>query len=216
MLHTVRSVYETFSRQLRDALNGYELDISETLDEFLVTDANRKGVFTRENSNRLLYLLKAKDLEGADLIVTSCSTLTPCVERIRPFINTPLLAIDDAMMEQAVTCGSRILLMATAGSAIGPARQKLLLEAEKAGRELEVREILCTEAFQAIQNMDKASHDRLLLDAARRIDGPFDAVVLAQASMAHLEQNIAGIFGSTVLSSPRLCFARVKDILFGE
>lgn len=216
ILHTVRSVYETFAAQFRDALSSYELDIIEMLDEFLVIDTNRRGAFTLENRNRLLYLLKAADLEDADLIITSCSTLTPCVEQIRSFIHTPVLAIDDAMMERAVTCGSRITLVATAASAVGPARQKLLSEAEKAGQRLEFQEILCTDAFRAMQNRDKAAHDGLLLEIASQIDRSADAVLLAQASMAHLEQDIARICGRTTLSSPRLCFERAELILFGE
>lgn len=216
LLHTVRSVYESFAGQLKTALDGMEIEISNTLDEFLAADANRRGEFTQENSRRLLALLQAKDLEQADLIIVTCSTLTPAVEQIRPLIQTPLLAIDDAMMEQAVQSGEQFLLMATAGSAIGPAKQKLLSEAEKAGRTVSVQERLVPEAFRAIQQQDKAAHDRYLLEAAEQAGTGMDAVILAQASMAHLEMEIAERCGCTVFSSPAYCFARARQMLSGQ
>lgn len=213
LVHTVRSVYLTFAEQLQEGMPDRKLKISNTLDEFLSTDANEKGEFTRNNRNRLLLLLQAKDLEKADLIITTCSTLTPAVEKIRPFIKTPLVAIDDAMVEKAVTLGEKILVMATAGSAVEPTKQKLLVEAAKAGKHINLSALLCPEAFRAIQKMDKAEHDTLLKQAAETICG-VDTVVLAQASMAHIESEIEQISGCTTLSSPKLCFALVEKLLY--
>ncbi len=217
LLHTVQSVYKTFGNQLLEALAPKELMISNTLDEFLSTDANRREEFTKENTRRLLFLLQSKDLEGADLIITTCSTLTPTVEQVRPFLHTPVVAIDDAMMAQAVKKGSRVLIFATAGSAMGPARQKLLLEAAKAGKELVIEEMLCTDAFHALQAGEQEQHDQLLRNAARIIiDHAVDVVVLAQASMAHLQQDIQQISGCPTLSSPRPCFEQVRLLLYGK
>lgn len=216
LLHTVRSVYETFGDQLRAAFPGEELLLSNTLDEFLAADANRRGEFTLANTQRLLLLLQAKDLEGADLILTTCSTLTPAVEAIRPLLATPVVAIDDAMMAQAVQAGSRILVLATAGSAMGPAVRKLHTEAAKAAKEIQIVEMPCPAAFQAIQAMDRPRHDQLLRDAAHHIDHTVDVVVLAQASMAHLRQDIETICGRPVLASPQLCLEQVRQQLFGK
>ena len=215
LLHTVRSVYQTFAEQLEEALPGEEIKISNTLDEFLAVDANEKGSFTEENHERLRHLLQAKEMEKADLIVVTCSTLTPAVEKLRPFIKTPLIAIDDAMAAKAVECGERILVMATAGSAMQPEKEKLRLEAEKAGKEVVLGELLCPEAFKAIQRQEKETHDELLRQAAKGISG-FDTVVLAQASMAHLEAEIAQLSGCRVLSSPKLCMAQVKELLYSK
>ena len=68
------------------------------------------------------------------MIVVTCSTPTPVVNMIRPFVRVPLIAIDDAMGREAVTCGERILVLATAGSTEGPMREKLNAEAAKLGK----------------------------------------------------------------------------------
>ena len=211
LLHTVPSVLATFEGRLRTAIPDQELMIHNTMDSFLASDANIHG-FTQENLNRLYYILKALELEHADLIVVTCSTLTPSVERIRPFISTPLVAIDDAMAEKAVRQGEKITILATAYSTIGPTSTKLRNEAAKIGNSLELEDIVCEEAYTAIKKLDQKTHDDLLKEIALSIKEK-DAIVLAQASMAHLELEIRQITGIPTFSSPDSCIARVKEIL---
>ena len=52
-------------------------------------------------------------------------------------------------------------------------------------------------------------HDAILLDMAKNISG-YDCVVMAQASMAHLDQKIEAICKIPVPSSPGLCMEQVK------
>lgn len=216
LLHTVESVFRTFEGQLQQALAGQELEINSTLDEFFSVDANRKGCFSEENRRRLLYFLQAKDLEHPDLIIVTCSTLTPAVEQIRPFIHAPVLAIDDAMMDEAAATGNHILIMATAASAVEPSRQKLRLAAVRSGRLITISECLCPEAFAALNRQNRKLHDELLGKAADSTDPSVDMIVLAQASMAHMEHEIARRSGRPVLSSPSCCFTRAGQILFGK
>jgi len=210
LLHTVPSVLATFPNDLREALAGEELLIHNTMDEFLASDANING-FTQANLNRLLFILKAIELETPDLIVVTCSTLGPGVEKIKPFISTPIIVIDDAMTTKAVSLGQRITIMATARSTVAPTREKLIGRAN--GKALEITELVCDDAYTAIKKMDKTTHDRLLKEAAAAIKGQ-EVIVLAQASMGHLEEDIAKITGSETLSSPKLCFEQIKKTLY--
>ncbi|MEG1943475.1 MAG: aspartate/glutamate racemase family protein, partial [Angelakisella sp.] len=125
LIHTVKSVLDSFEGLLREAI-GDELLISNTLDDFLASDAAARGEFSVDNQNRLFYLLKAEELTHADIIVVTCSTLTPTVTALRGLIKTPVIAIDDAMTRLAVQSGEKITIMATAQSTVEPTRQKLL------------------------------------------------------------------------------------------
>ena len=211
LLHTVPSVLATFEGKLRDAMPDEELLIHNTLDTYLSSDANIRG-FTKENQTRLFLLLKAIELECVDVIVVACSTLTPSVDLIRPFLSIPLVAIDDVMTAKAVQQGERITVLATAYSTIKPTTTKLNNEAAKIGRVLQLDDIVCAEAFTAILKLDQETHDRLLKRTAESIKDR-DVIVLAQASMAHLEQEIQQITGIPTLSSPELCITQVKEIL---
>ena len=211
LIHTVKSVNDTFADHIISQLD--DVEIYNILDDFLAIDANARGEFTLENANRLFFLIKAAELSHADVIVATCSTLTPWVEKSRPFVTTPVVAIDDAMTRMAVSLGSKITIMATAQSTVEPTRKKLLHDAAEAGVNPKISIVVCEAAFRAMKANDMVTHDRILREAAHDIKDQ-DAVVLAQASMAHLEPDVQSICGCKTLSSPNLCIAQVKKILF--
>ena len=198
LIHTVKSVASGFDDSLRNYL-GYEVKIHNLWDDFLANNPNEIGEFTIQNRNRLFCDMKAQELTGADIIVTTCSTLTPAVELIRPFIQVPVIAIDDAMARRSVLYGKRIMVMATAESTVGPTVSKIKAEADKAGRETDIS--TCVK-----------KHDMILREKAGELKG-YDCIVLAQASMAHLEDETASITGCPVLTSPRLCMEEIKKKL---
>ncbi|MEM1484460.1 aspartate/glutamate racemase family protein [Oscillospiraceae bacterium PP1C4] len=211
LIHTVKSVLNSFEDRIRNAIDG-ELIIHNMLDDFLASDAAERGKFTQENLNRLFYDIRAAELTGADVIAVTCSTLTPAVVKIRPFIKTPVVAIDDAMTKLAVELGERITILATAQSTVEPTRSKLMHDAAQIKKRVSASVLVCDEAYTAIKKLDFETHDRLIKEMALSIKNQ-DVVVLAQASMAHLEQDIRKICGCPVLSSPELCVGQIKQII---
>lgn len=211
LIHTVKTVANSFEQKLKDYV-GEPVKIHNLWDDFLANNPNEIGEFTIENRCRLYNDIKSAEMTGADMIVVTCSTLTPVVNMIRPFVRVPLIAIDDAMGRKAVTCGERILVLATAGSTEGPMREKLNAEAAKLGKSIQIDFQANAEAFQAMKEVQMERHDAILLDMAKNISG-YDCVVLAQASMAHLDQKIEAICKIPVLSSPGLCMEQVKETL---
>ena len=149
LIHTVKTVANSFEQKLKDYV-GEPVKIHNLWDDFLANNPNEIGEFTIENRCRLYNDIKSAEMTGADMIVVTCSTLTPVVNMIRPFVRVPLIAIDDAMGRKAVTCGERILVLATAGSTEGPMREKLNAEALKMGS---TTQFTATEAGQALEYM---------------------------------------------------------------
>ena len=96
LIHTVKTVANSFEQQLKDYV-GEPVKIHNLWDDFLANNPNEIGEFTIENRCRLYNDIKSAEMTGADMIVVTCSTLTPVVNMIRPFIKVPLIAIDDAM-----------------------------------------------------------------------------------------------------------------------
>ena len=211
LIHTVKSVAVSFEEMVRKGV-GREVKVHNLWDDFLADNPNETGEFTADNRNRLFLDIKAQELTGADLIVTTCSTLTSAVEMIRPFIKVPVIAIDDAMAKKGITYGDRVLVMATAGSTVVPTVSKLQREGEMAGRQLSIDTCVCAEAFMALKAMDMELHDRILKEKAGTLPA-YDCIVLAQASMAHLEEEIGAVTGCPVLTSPRLCVEEIKNKL---
>ena len=204
-IHTVYSVIDSFTRQLREGIPG-DFKIHTLYDDFLASDPADTGKFSAINHQRLRLDFQACALTGADVIVVSCSTLSPSVRLLRGEVNVPVVAIDDAMVADAVAAGRRIGLLATANSTVGPSSSALQAAAAAAGTEIQLQVLCNEEANRAMKSGDKATHDRLVLELC-------DVVVLAQASMAHMEAAVAERTGIPVLSSPKRCIAQVREIL---
>ena len=211
IIHTVKSVLNSFEGDLKAALEE-DIKVNNLMDEFLASDPAEVGQFTIDNRNRLLMDIKTQELTGADIIVTTCSTLTPAVEMVRPFIKVPVIAIDDAMARKGVTFGKKIFIMATAQSTVEPTIRNLNNQAEKAGVEIEISKEVYDDAYTAVKVLDIEKHDNILREAAKKIKG-YDCIILAQASMAHMENEISEICNCPVLSSPSLCIEEIKEAL---
>jgi Asp/Glu/hydantoin racemase len=211
LIHTVRPVLDTFPILLQEIV-GEPIKIHNLLDEFLASDPAEIGYFSIENRNKLFNDLRSCEFTGADVIAVTCSTLTPIVEQIRPFIKVPVVAIDDAMTEAAVQSASRIKVIATAMSTLGPTIEKLQADAAKIGKTIEVDGQDHEAAYTAMRAGDMQTHDALVLKMIEDVKG-YDAIVLAQASMAHLQEQAQKISGVPTFASPTLCCERVKALL---
>lgn len=211
LIHTVRPVLESFPALLKQTVK-MDLKLYNLLDEFLASNPAEIGHFSVANRNRLFNDIKSAELTGADIIVVTCSTLTPTVEMIRPFVSVPIIAIDDAMTEEAVRIAKRIKVVATAMSTLEPTIAKLNKEAKKIGVRITVDAQDNEPAYTAMRSGDMVTHDRLVLKMVEAAQG-YEAIVLAQASMAHLQKAAEKIAGVPVLASPTLCCEQVKRLL---
>lgn len=214
LIHTVKPVLNNFENQLREAMPSEVLIIHNLYDDFLAFDPSPegKGFFTEKNKQRLYNNLKSAELTDADVIAVTCSTLTPTVTQIRHFMSTPVVAIDDAMAEAAVEKGSNIKVLATAFSTLAPTVLRLKQAAKDLGKEITIDSSDNNPAYIAMKNGDIETHDNLVKKQAESIKG-FDVIVLAQASMAHLEAELEAITGLKTFSSPKLCIERIKFLL---
>ena len=93
-------------------------------------------------------------------------------------------------------------VISTLPTTLDPTRRLLERAAKEAGKEVVLVDGLAKGAFQAGQSGDGETHDRLIREAAEAIADQVDLFVLAQGSMARMEQKLAEITGKPVLSSP--------------
>ena len=143
----------------------------------------------------------------------ACSTFNQAVSVARPMIDIPMLNIDRPMMDLAVQDGRRIGLLGTLASTM-PASERLLREAAAdAGREIEVKPVLCAEAFRVLREENNpAKHNEMLLEEIDRLSHEVDAIVMAQVSMSVLEKELMAT-RVPVYNSGRTSFQRVREML---
>ena len=125
------------------------------------------------------------------------------------------MKIDDAMTRLAVNIGSRVGVIATLPTTLGPTVRLVQRQADEINKQITVVEGLAIGAFEALMAGKADEHDALILKTAQDIAGQVDVIVLAQGSMAKMQEKLAQATGVTVLSSPLLGVQEVRDVLKG-
>jgi Asp/Glu/hydantoin racemase len=194
-------VLETFRSRIADELP--ELDVFHVLNEGLLQELlrGRDPEFVYGALGAQLALVERL---GAELIVTTCSSTSPGVAAARAMLGVPVLKIDDPMARRAVETGSNIGLLCTATSTLQPSTELLHEHARALDREITVEPMLVSAAYNALHAGDQNRHDRLVEDAAAQLASRVDVIVLAQASLAHLQERLTERLGIEVLASPGL------------
>lgn len=210
LLHTVKSVYSTFSDDLKKACPE-EIEVDSLVDEYLVTNAKKCGYFPENNMKKLRLDLQSATLEYPDLIIVTCSSLTPFVKQMLNEFSTPILSIDDEMCRQAAMSNGKILVVATAPTTVGPTVDKIKSERESAV----IETLLIEEAMDRLKSGDVSGHDALIAARVREFTD-VDVIVLAQASMASAKHLVYETTGKKVLTSPESCINKAVKMLFGE
>ncbi len=211
VLHTALFLADMFKKLLAERFP--DLESFHVVDESLLQDLLRhKGVTPNIVRRVSSHACLARDA-GAGLILFTCTSTSPAVDTARAVVDIPILKIDDPLAEKAVMEGRRIGVICTASSTLGPSERIIREHAARHGKEVEVTMELDAAAFEAIMAGDKAEHDRRVKAAAGRLSERSDVVVLAQASMAHLEPELNRILSTPVLASPRLCVDALARLL---
>lgn len=159
-----------------------------------------------------------------DAVLITCSTMNRAAGAVRRALartRVPVVQIDEAMMEAAVTRGGRILVVATHGPTVASTQALLRETAARLGRDVSFAGATVESAFDDLGRGRIAAHNRTIARAIRAAQkrGRIDTVVLAQLSMSvfALEHpDAARIFGVPVLTSGECGFRRVRELLLAR
>ena len=211
-VHTVLSLPATFAALAEEL--APEAEVFHIVDESLLTVTRKGGTMTPLTRRRVLdHILSAADA-GADVVVVTCSSIGPADDSSRTFAPVPVVRIDEAMADEAVRRGPRIGVLATLRTTLEPTAELVVRRAAAADTPVKVVPRLCDGAFEALAAGDRDSHDELVREGLRRLVEAVDVVVLAQASMVRIAEELpAAEQRVPVLSSPRLGMQRVAELL---
>ncbi len=203
----VEPTKELFAKHLPDTR------LINIVDDSLIQDVIGAGEVPESVSKRLHQYFKAAVHAGADVIFNTCSSVGDIALEAKGTIGIPLVKIDDAMAESAVLQSSRIGVLATLSTTLDPTVRLLEHFAGSHGKRISITRGLAKGAFQAVISGDRETHDRLILESAVKIAGDVEIFVLAQGSMARMEEAIAKATGKEVLSSPESGVLNVKSVI---
>ncbi len=183
------------------------------VDSGLIPDIIRDGGVTVGTARRMLHCCMAAREAGVDVILNTCSSVGEVADHAQCFLTTPILKIDTPMAREAVASSTRIGVLATLPSTLTPTMNLVRHEAARAGKEVQIIDGLAEGAFEALTGGEPERHDHMLTETAARIAPRVDTIVLAQGSMARMQESLATETGRTVLASPRSGVVAVREYL---
>ena len=190
-----------------------EVKLNHIADDSLIQEVIANNAVTPAVRRRLLSYYNAAADGGADVVFNTCSSVGDIADYGNGFARIPVFRIDQPMAAEAVAKAERIGVISTLPTTLDPTCRLLQNEAKKAGRKVALVEGLADGAFAAGQSGDGETHDRLIAEAAVKIADQVDLFVLAQGSMARMEQRLAEMTGKPVLSSPVLGVKGLRKFL---
>ena len=189
-----------------------EVNVNHIADSSLIKEVIANNQVTNAVRRRLLSYYNGAADAGADVVFNTCSSVGDIADYGNLYARIPVFRIDQPMAAEAVGNYDRIGVISTLPTTLDPTCRLLRNEAKKAGREVTLVEGLADGAFAAGQSGDGETHDRLIAEAAR-IASQVDMFVLAQGSMARMEQRLSELTGKPVLSSPVLGVKGLRKFL---
>ena len=212
LIHTSPVLTPVFAALCKQHLPG--VTIFHMVDESLIRDTIAHQKLRRLTIRRLIGMIESAEAAGATAVMVTCSSIGPAAALAQKVFDIPVFRIDDAMAEKAVAVGRRIGVLATLRTTLDPTMALLADKAAAADRSVEIAEGLCAKAFDAVLSGDTETHDRIVSDALLEMASKVDVIVLAQASMARVLNNMPpGSVSIPVLSSPEPAILQAKDVL---
>ncbi len=209
VIHSTRIVIEPIHNVV--ASQCHDVDIIHVLDEGLLRALKREGGITPEITEWMTGMVRSVEKQGAELAVVSCSSLSPCVNKIRTSVNIPVIKIDAPMVEWAVKNASTIGLVMTNPTTEQPS--KLLIEevSQRLDKEVKIVSRLCSEAFWKLNAGDIEGHDDEVIHTVHNLLKDIEVVMLAQISIARVIDKLDETIKPKVLSSLNFIGSKIRE-----
>ena len=209
-LHTAAVHVETFSQLVSELETG--ISVRHIVDEKLLEDACRLGI-TPALCERIDAAMLAATSTGAEVVVCTCSTIGGVAEQSGARYGFKSVRIDRAMANEAVKISRRILVVAALESTLGPTRELIEDSAKQLDNAPEIDVLHIEGAWRHFENGESEAYHQAIAAVIKACWQNYDAIVLAQASMAKASELCDGV-DAPILSSPRMgVHAAASEIL---
>jgi aspartate/glutamate racemase len=184
------------------------------LDDSLSADLARSSAGLDSAMHQRFETLAAyAERTGAQAILFTCSAFGPCIEAVAACrLHMPVLKPNEAMIAEALAAvkgGGRIGLVAS----FAPTLQSMPTEFPDG---TDLRTELADGAMEALNAGEGATHDALVVEAARRLKAQgCDVIALAQFSMARARSAVEQALGLPVLTTPESAVRVLRQRLVG-
>ena len=100
LLHTTATVIQPLTELARELIP--KVEISHLVDESILKNVIKIGGLTPDTFRTVSDLVVSAERSGADAVLITCSSISPCVDVARRLVSIPVFKIDEPMALEAV------------------------------------------------------------------------------------------------------------------
>lgn len=188
LFHTSSATLAMMQQLIGDIMPDAE--VMHIIEESMIKQVMKNGGVTPDISARIAVYIQVAEKADCEIFMTACSSIGGAVEQCQFMTPLQLARIDCAMVDAAIAKGGRLAVLATVGTTLEPTLAYVKRKAAEAGKALEITPLLMSEAFTALLAGDMAKHDAIVAQGLKQAFASSDVVMLAQASMARVLQQL--------------------------
>lgn len=212
LVHTSATLVPVFQELCKQYIP--HVNVFNIVDDSLIKQVINRGELRADTARRVVNYAGSAESAGADYIMFTCSSIGAAVEAAADLTQVPVLRVDQPMADQAVATGSRIGVIATLPTTLAPTSDLVQRRAAVAGKNIQLKAVLCEGAFEALMGGNPALHDTMVAKALKELSTQVDVIVLAQASMARVVDTLSESEKIVpILASPPIAMAYLATVL---
>lgn len=212
LIHTSATLVPVFQALCTQYLPNVK--VFNIVDDSLIKNVISCGELRPDTARRVVDYTGSAAAAGADFILVTCSSIGAAVEMGAALSSVPVLRVDQPMADLAVKTGTRIGVVATLPTTLGPTSDLVIRRAALAGKEIQLVSKLCEGAFEALMSGDSATHDAMVAKALIELSTQVDVILLAQASMARVVDQLSEADKKVpILASPAIAIQHLASLL---
>ncbi|WP_318388330.1 aspartate/glutamate racemase family protein [Enterobacter sp.] len=188
LFHTSAATLPVMQQLIGDIMP--QADVMHIVEDSMIKEVMKAGGVTPDIAARIAGYVQVAEKAGCAIFMTACSSIGTAVESCQFMTPLQLARIDSAMVDDAIARGGRIAVLATVATTLAPTLAFVERKAQESGKSLKITSLLMEEAFHALLRGDMATHDRIVAEGLHRTFAESDVVMLAQASMARVLQQL--------------------------
>lgn len=189
-----------------------EAQIMHILDETLLEDFRREGGLSPHSRAKALQMALTAQRAGVEGILFTCSTLSPAVDDLEPFISVPLVKIDEPVISYLVQNHRNIGLLATAETVLKSVENQVKKRAEKLGRPVSLSFFIEGEAWPLLAKSPAAFYKALGAFASQAAM-ECEVLLLTQVSIAPARDFVEEKIRTKIFASPSFAVRALREIL---
>ncbi len=190
-LYTINTVNNfmdiIFNPHVKPYTDEKGIEVYNILDDSLLRATIDDGGMTPTTASRMLNYAKAAEGSGADGIIVTCTSVNEATKHIRPFLNIPILNIEEPVAEMAVNAGKKIGILATLPTSPGAIEKVIRQKAAEQNKEIEIVTRIAEGAFDVLCAGDRDKHDEMICECLYELAKEVDCIAFAQISMSLLK-----------------------------